>query len=256
MFEQATLASGPAGKRVWTTFLGMTSQVALVSFAVLAPMVWPQVLPLAKLEISLAPPLPPGPRRLDGSEKRPVHTTVVRKTFVSLASVQPARVPDHVTMIDEEPPTGPVVAGSLPGSGRGTPDGVIGAEFWQNLPVNTPRVAPPRIEPMAAVKSTAAAPVEIPRYKVGGQVQLGRLLHKGEPQYPPIAKAAHITGSVELQCVVGTDGHVSEVKVNSGNPLLVRAAVEAAWQWVYAPSRLNGVPIEIVTILTFSFKLN
>jgi outer membrane biosynthesis protein TonB len=55
---------------------------------------------------------------------------------------------------------------------------------------------------------------------------------------------------------VGTDGHVTEVKVNSGNPLLVRAAVEAAWQLVYAPSRLNGVPIEIVTILTFSFKLN
>ena len=56
--------------------------------------------------------------------------------------------------------------------------------------------------------------------------------------------------------MVGTDGHINEVKVKSGNPLLVRAAVDAAWQWVYAPSRLNGVPIEIVTMLTFSFKLN
>lgn len=255
MFEQATLANGPAGKRVWTTFLGMASQVALVSFAVLAPMVWPQVLPLAKLEISLAPPLPPGPRRLDGSEKRPVHTTVVRKAFHLLLDYQPPSVPKSVTMIVEEPPTGPVVVGSFPGKGGGAADGVPGA-FWQDLPTNTPRVAPPRVEPLAPTKAAAAAPVEVPRYKVGGQVQLGRLLHKGEPQYPAIAKAAHITGNVELECVVGTDGHVTEVKVNGGNPLLVRAAVEAAWQWVYAPSRLNGVPIEIVTILTFSFKLN
>ena len=61
MFEQATLTNGPAGKRVWTTFLGLTSQVALISFAALAPMVWPQVLPTARFLESLAPPLPPAP---------------------------------------------------------------------------------------------------------------------------------------------------------------------------------------------------
>jgi TonB family protein len=56
--------------------------------------------------------------------------------------------------------------------------------------------------------------------------------------------------------VVGTDGRILEVKTKSGNPLLVRAAVEAVWQWAYEPSRLNGVPIEIVTNITVSFKLN
>jgi outer membrane biosynthesis protein TonB len=56
--------------------------------------------------------------------------------------------------------------------------------------------------------------------------------------------------------VVGVSGHIQEVKVKSGNPLLVHAAVDAAWQWVYEPSQLNGMPIEIVTYLTFSFKLN
>jgi outer membrane biosynthesis protein TonB len=61
---------------------------------------------------------------------------------------------------------------------------------------------------------------------------------------------------VELECVVGVDGHIQEVKVKSGNPLLIHAAVDAAWQWIYAPSKLNGVPIEIVTMLTFTFKLN
>jgi protein TonB len=255
MFEQATIANGPAGKRVWTTVLGMTSQVALVGFAVLAPMVWPQVLPLAKLEINLAPPLPPGPRHL-GEErpKQPARTTVVRTPFRSLLDYQPPRVPDHVAMLDEEPARA-FVAGSLPGNGSGVPDGVPGA-FWRDLPINAPRVPPPHIEEKAAATPAPTAPVEVPRYRVGGLVQLGRTLHKGEAVYPPIARAAHASGNVELECVVGTDGHVHEVKVKSGNPLLVRAAVEAAWQWVYAPSQLNGVPIEIVTILTFSFKLN
>ncbi|MEI9972425.1 MAG: energy transducer TonB [Ignavibacteriota bacterium] len=85
---------------------------------------------------------------------------------------------------------------------------------------------------------------------------LGAPLHRAEPQYPPIAKAAHISGTVELECVVGVDGRIQQVKVKSGNPLLITAAVNAAWQWVYGPSKLNGVPIEIVTMLTFSFKLN
>jgi periplasmic protein TonB len=100
------------------------------------------------------------------------------------------------------------------------------------------------------------APPVIPRYKEGGNVKLGAVLHRVEPPYPPIARAARVSGSVELECVVGVDGHIQEVKVKSGNPLLIHAAVDAAWQWVYAPSKLNDVPIEIVTMLTFTFKLN
>jgi protein TonB len=91
---------------------------------------------------------------------------------------------------------------------------------------------------------------------VGGNVRLGAVLHKAEPQYPALAKSARVTGDVELECVVGVDGRIHEVKVKSGNPLLVHAAVDAAWQWVYAPSKLNDVPIEIITMLTFSFRLN
>ena len=85
---------------------------------------------------------------------------------------------------------------------------------------------------------------------------LGPLLHRVEPPYPSLAKAAHVSGVVELVCVVGPDGRMREVTAKAGNPLLIRAAMDAAWQWVYGPSKLNGVPIEIVTNLTFTFKLN
>ena len=39
MFEQSTLSNSPAGVRAWTTFFGLTTQVALVSLAMLVPMV-------------------------------------------------------------------------------------------------------------------------------------------------------------------------------------------------------------------------
>jgi protein TonB len=251
MFEQATLTNGPAGKRFWTTFVGLTSQIALVSFAMLIPMLWPQVLPTARFLESLAPPMPPAPRQLGEAKRIPASARVLKPLPWSLVKYQPASVPTRVYTLVEEP-AGVGVVG-LPAGLVGSDTGIVGA-FPQIM--DTVRLAPPRIpEPVATPAAPEPAPA-IPRYKVGGDVRLGAVLHKAEPQYPPLAKAARVAGSVSLECVVGVDGHIHEVKVTSGNALLVRAAVDAAWQWVYAPSKLNGVPIEVVTILTFTFKLN
>jgi protein TonB len=254
MFEQATLTNGPAGKRAWTTFLGLTSQVALVSFAVLVPMMWPQVLPTARFLETLAPPLPPAPRQLGEAKQRPAKALVVRESFHSTGFYQPPRIPKGPILLFDDAPVGPVVAGLPVGMGGGSDVGVIGGILLDAS--KSVRVPQPRI-PEPVVKAAAVAPAPaIPRYTVGGNVHLGTLLHRAEPQYPPIAKAARVAGDVELECVVGVDGRIHQVKVTSGNALLVRAAVDAAWQWVYGPSKLNGVPIEIVTILKFSFKLN
>jgi TonB family protein len=255
MFEQATLTNGPARTRAWTTFLGLSSQVGLVALAVLTPMVWPQVLPGTHLWESLAPPLPPGSHRAAGKPKQePVRVKMLKPAPWSLAKYQPASVPTRVYALIEEPDAGPAVVGSLGVDSGGPGDGVVGSILSQ-LTDRAGRVTPPPVAAPAPKAAPDSAPA-IPRYVQGGNVRLGQVLHKAEPPYPQIAKTAHISGVVELECVVGTDGHIHEVKVKSGNPLLVRAAVDAAWQWVYAPTRLNGVPIEIVTILTFSFKLN
>jgi len=252
MFEQATLTIGPAGKRVWTTFLGLTSQVALISFAALAPMVWPQVLPTARFLESLAPPLPPAPppKQLGSAvRQRPSRPGMVRFIHGIYA---PTSVPPGPIAIIEDEPTGPMVVGVPVGFGGpevGVPGGIIGGLG------DAVRVAPPHV-PAPVAKPAPEPPAVTPRYRVGGNVRLGAVLHKAEPQYPALAKSARVTGDVELECVVGVDGRIHEVKVKSGNPLLVHAAVDAAWQWVYAPSKLNDVPIEIITMLTFSFRLN
>ena len=75
MFEQSTLPNGPAGKRVWTTFIGLGGEVVVVLAMVLAPMIWPEVLPKAVAYVRLLPlppPAPPGPPPI----AKPMGTTV------------------------------------------------------------------------------------------------------------------------------------------------------------------------------------
>ena len=53
------------------------------------------------------------------------------------------------------------------------------------------------------------------------------------PKYPPTAKSARVPGMVQLQ--VTTDGHgVADVKVKSGQPLLVPAASQNVRTWRFA----------------------
>lgn len=254
MFEQATLESGPAGKRVWTTFLGVTGQAALVSLAVLVPLVSPQVLPLARLEISLAPPVPPRPQQLDG-DKAPIRQHVVHTPFRVGPLFAPATVPTTVDYhVVDEPPgavVGGVPAGYSAGTGNTIVDGILNG-LGDARPLLMPHI---NTVPVAEVKPPSAV-APIIRYTQGGNVKLGNPLRRVEPVYPAIAKAARASGIVQLECVVGVDGRIIEVKVKSGSPLLVKAAVDAAWQWLYLPSRLNDVPIEIITNLNFNFKLN
>jgi len=253
MFEQATLSNGPAGKMALTTVLGMTSQVTLVSLAVLAPMVWPQVLPTARFWESLAPPVPPGPAPLGGAVRKPPTRQLKPWSVVPLDRYQPNSIPRTIAMIQEDPAPAAFVDGSI-GDTTGSRAGIVSnmlTEMAENA-IHVP--PPPAVKP--AAQALAAAPVTIPRLTVGGNVQLGRTLRKVPPQYPAPARAARISGDVVLECVVGTDGRILEVKVKSGNPLLVRAAVDAVWQWAYEPSQLKGMPIEIVTNITVSFKLN
>lgn len=84
----------------------------------------------------------------------------------------------------------------------------------------------------------------------------GNLIAKVQPQYPVIAKNAGVQGEVVLQAVVSREGTIENVKVMSGHPLLVRAAIEAVSQWRYRPYYLNGEAIEVETQVRINFTLN
>jgi protein TonB len=81
------------------------------------------------------------------------------------------------------------------------------------------------------------------------------LIRQVPPTYPPLAKQARVSGEVRLRLVVGTDGAVKEVTVVSGHPLLIQAAIDAVRQWLYRPTVVNGVPVEVLTEVAVNFTL-
>ena len=60
---------------------------------------------------------------------------------------------------------------------------------------------------------------------------------------------------MRLKAIIGRDGKVENLTLISGNPLLVSAAEKAVSQWVYRPTLLNGVPIEVETDIDLNFSL-
>jgi TonB family protein len=95
---------------------------------------------------------------------------------------------------------------------------------------------------------------KLPPARVSGGVMAGSILTKIQPVYPPIAKAAHVTGAVTLHAVISKTGTVKDLKVISGPPMLQAAALDAVKQWTYKPYRLNGVPTEVETTVAVNFN--
>lgn len=82
-----------------------------------------------------------------------------------------------------------------------------------------------------------------------------KLIKQVIPKYPATAKAARAQGTVKLEVIIGTDGTVEELKVISGHPLLIEAAMAAVKQWVYTPTLLNGSPTKVLTTVDVNFNL-
>lgn len=83
-----------------------------------------------------------------------------------------------------------------------------------------------------------------------------KILKRVVPAYPVIAKQAHISGTVRLQATLTKDGRIENLRVIDGPPLLRQAALDAVRQWVYSPTILNGVPVEVEAPIEVNFTLN
>lgn len=70
-----------------------------------------------------------------------------------------------------------------------------------------------------------------------------KLLDHPDPEYPAAAKHQGVQGAVILRIVIEPDGHVSDVRVASGDPLLVDAAKAAAKLWKYSPAGEQSVSV-------------
>jgi protein TonB len=149
----------------------------------------------------------------------------------------PSKIPKEIKMIKEEeaPPATGVVGGVVGGVPGGQVGGVIGSIVGSTA-------APPKM----------ATPQKL---RVSSGVAEGNLLRKIEPQYPPMAKVAHIQGDVLLAATISKSGVIENLHVVSGHPILAQAAMDAVKQWKYKPYLLNGEPVEVETTVKVTFHM-
>ncbi len=91
--------------------------------------------------------------------------------------------------------------------------------------------------------------------RISAAVAAASLIQRVEPQYPALALAARVQGSVEFNAVIGEDGSVKSLQLVRGHPLLVNAAKEAVLQWRYRATLLNGNPVAVIAPIVVNFTL-
>ncbi len=90
--------------------------------------------------------------------------------------------------------------------------------------------------------------------RIEGNVMQNNLVSSVEPEYPPLARQAQISGVVRMEISVSPEGRVDGLKLISGHPLLVTPAQEAVKRWVYKPTLLNGEPVKVITTVEVRFR--
>jgi len=109
--------------------------------------------------------------------------------------------------------------------------------------------------PLQENEDTPSTREQKPRVNIAAGVAVGMLLEKPQPVYPPIAKAAHVSGTVVLQTTISKTGTVEDPNVVSGPPLLQQAALDAVKTWRYRPYLLNNEPVAVETTINVNFTL-
>ena len=101
----------------------------------------------------------------------------------------------------------------------------------------------------------ANASTSVPTHVPAAQ-QEKKLTKKVAPVYPKEAFDAKMTGIVNLETTIGVDGKVTSVRpIGNANALLVKAAEDAVKQWIYKPTTVNGMKVEVITIVSINFKV-
>jgi protein TonB len=248
MFADSLLEFGMQRKR---KFFATSTSFILNCLAILlmlaVPLMFTEELPKAQLFTFLvAPPPPPPPPPPAAAE---VH--VVKQIQTDLLNTgelrTPTKIPQKVQMIkeDEAPPPMNASGGVVGGVPGGIPGGQLGGVIGSVISSTNSLSAVPKFIP--------AAPQRI---RISGGVTKGLLIHREEPTYPPLARAARVQGDVVLSAIIDTNGQITNLQLVSGHPMLVPAAIAAVRQWRYKPYLLNGQPVEVETTITVIFTLS
>ena len=242
MFDQTFVNTQAQTRRPWTLGVSVILQTALVATMLIMPLLHVAKLDLpGKIQIHLPVELvnlqakPEPVQQSAPAQTHPVTTTrVFHQPQITVPTVVPRNIvaPDAPVFVSAGPAGLPAGPSLLPALGE-------------------IRTVPPVVREPAPQKPETPAQIH-----VGGAVQAGMLIVAPKPAYPRIAIQTRTQGTVHIQAIIERDGSIGPLKVLSGPPLLVRAALDAVKQWCYKPTLLNGEPVEVVTEIDVNFALN
>jgi protein TonB len=240
MFEDSLVESSGTLRRrnPWTAAISFCFQLLLAGALVWLPLIHTEALPWRQLTAIVNAPVtppPPAPASPDRPHSVPMHPVPAEEPLR-----MPSFIPKRVEMVHDDLAhadgnTAPDLAAVPGGTGTGVPNSVIN-NIVQSVPAIPKIVAPPKV-------------------RVSSGVAQGLLIRQVNPAYPPIAMQARIQGTVVLQAVIAKDGTVKDLRVISGHPLLVPAALNAVQFWRYKPYVLNDQPVEVDTQVIVNFTL-
>jgi TonB family protein len=136
----------------------------------------------------------------------------------------------------------PLKAGSL-GQGAGDLDGyfVYEAGGFRFIPIDI------------LMKLPNERPIRI---SLDMKIMESKLLDKAPVRMPPEAIKKRISGRVMVELILDVGGNTKELRVVEGDPILAAAVQDALKQWRFAPTQLDGDPVEVDLRVPFTFTIN
>jgi protein TonB len=249
MFSDSLLEFGPQQTRkAFATTTSFIINILAIVVMLLIPLAFTEQLPKAQLLTFLvAPPPPPPPPPPAAAQVQKVIRQIQTDMLTSGQLRTPTKIPTKVQMVKEEeaPPPMPASGGVVGGVPGGIPGGQLGGVIGGIVSSTSALSSVPKFVPQAPQ-----------RVRISQGVTKGLLIHREEPPYPPLAKAARVQGEVVLTAVIDVNGQIQNLQLVSGHPMLVPGTIAAVRRWRYKPYLLNGQPVEVETTITVIFALS
>lgn len=162
----------------------------------------------------------------------------------------PETRPNQAVVIGRMNITPETSGGPVGVSNNGSPHGTeVGPTVSGEIDTPPPAAVPPPT-PKPAPPKPPEGPVRLTSLLISSKT-----LEKPAPPYPAIARAANVHGTVAVQIVIDEQGKVISAKATSGNPLLMSAAVQAAYRARFTPTVLGGQPVKVTGSIAYNFVL-
>jgi protein TonB len=240
MFQESLVESTPLlrTQNRWPVLISFVAQAAVLTLAITIPLLHPEILPKEvrnKLDFLPAPRVrPPTP-----PPQPPVRIqTAPTNSAPAAPAMQAPQIPTTAAH--------PFVSDALP-----VEDAII-PMTGGNPSTNTTPFAPASPPAPHVVPAPTAPPGPL---HISEGVLAGNLVSPIRAQYPAIARAAGVQGTVIIQATISTTGVIVNAHVVSGPIMLQSAALDAVRNARYRPYLLNHQPTEVDTTFSINFHL-